>query len=260
MIEQENHRPTMRVLDILEGLSTSEKGFTLTELAALAGYGRGTIIPIIKTLKAKRYVVQNPDTMRYSLGVSPLVLVHGFIASNPHLRMINSEMHTVATTCGAVCQLGVLDGQFVVYIIKMEGPHLRATVSHVGKHIYATCTALGKALLCESSIEKIRGLYPDGLPQYTPNSIRDYSILEKQLADAYRTGFAFDNGECELDTFCFAVPLRKKDQIVAAMSVSFPKNEVDEEKKLFVTKTLAVAKKNIELILNSSSDFMLMTP
>lgn len=259
VIKQENHHPTMRVLAILEGLSASEKGHTLTELAVLAGYGRGTIIPIIKTLMSKRYVVQNPDTMRYSLGVSSLVLAHGFLQSNPQLRMISAEMHTCANECSAVCQLGMLDGQFVIYIIKIESTHSRPMVSHVGKHIYATCTALGKALLCDYSLEKIHTLYPDGLPQYTADSIRDYPTLQLQLEEACRSGVTVDNGECDPDTFCYAVPLRRKEHIVAALSVSIKKEDCNEIKKSLLLDSLAAAKKNIELILHSSSDFMLIT-
>jgi DNA-binding IclR family transcriptional regulator len=198
--------------------------------------------------------------MRYRLGVGPFVLTQSVMEQNSQLRLITKEMHKVADICSAVCQLGVLDGQFVLYLAKIEAPQAGPTVSYVGKHIYATCTALGKALLCDSAPEDIRALYPGSLPQYVSASIRDYAKLQQELEDTRVKGFAFDKGECDPNTYCMAAPLRNREKIVAAVSVSVGNAKEFQEKKKIMTDSLTKARGNIELILNSNPEFMLFLP
>ena len=43
------HRPTARVLDILQLLATAKDGCTLTEIATAISVPKSTIVPIIRT-------------------------------------------------------------------------------------------------------------------------------------------------------------------------------------------------------------------
>ena len=64
-----SHRPTERVLDILE-LVTGEgaRAYTLTEIASKLSSPKSTLFPVIHTLRERRYLVYDEMTSRYSLG------------------------------------------------------------------------------------------------------------------------------------------------------------------------------------------------
>lgn len=50
------HRPTERVLDILELLSNSEEGMTLTELAKALNAPKSSIMPLVHTMTARNFI------------------------------------------------------------------------------------------------------------------------------------------------------------------------------------------------------------
>lgn len=52
---QGQHRATARVLDILESLSGSEEGLTLTELSQALDAPKSSLFPIVHTLEERRY-------------------------------------------------------------------------------------------------------------------------------------------------------------------------------------------------------------
>ena len=53
---QGQHRATARVLDILESLSGSEEGLTLTELSQALDAPKSSLFPIVHTLEERRYL------------------------------------------------------------------------------------------------------------------------------------------------------------------------------------------------------------
>ena len=53
---QNEHRATSRVLDILEMLSSSNSGYTLTEIAKQINAPKSSIFPIIHTLEERHYI------------------------------------------------------------------------------------------------------------------------------------------------------------------------------------------------------------
>lgn len=71
------------------------------------------------------------------------------------LKTINSEMHAVVNECNEVCQLGILDDAWVLYVDKVQGDQTVQLVSKVGTRLPAICSALGKALLHKHRDEEI---------------------------------------------------------------------------------------------------------
>mgnify|MGYP000435359350 CR=1 FL=1 len=51
------HRPTERVLDILELLSNSEDGMTLTELSKALNAPKSSIMPLVHTMTARNFII-----------------------------------------------------------------------------------------------------------------------------------------------------------------------------------------------------------
>ena len=105
---QGQHRATARVLDILESLSGSEEGLTLTELSQALDAPKSSLFPIVHTLEERRYLRQDDGTGRYTMGPRALVLGAAFSADRG-LAPITQVMKEVASKCQETCQMGILD-------------------------------------------------------------------------------------------------------------------------------------------------------
>ena len=215
---QGQHRATARVLDILESLSGSEEGLTLTELSQALDAPKSSLFPIVHTLEERRYLRQDDGTGRYTMGPRALVLGAAFSADRG-LAPITQVMKEVASKCQETCQMGILDQDRVLYVAREDSPQPIRLISWVGTRLPANATAVGKALLSGLTNEEVRALYAGGLPRVTEQT--------DQLA-------------------CWAAPLRRKGTVFAALSISVPLFRCREEKIELVRRSLLTAQAEIE--------------
>lgn len=247
------HKPTERVLLILETLANAD-GMTLSELSLKTDIAKGTIFPILKSLQYRKYISHDDRNGIYTLGISCAVLASSTVEKEFWLKTINSEMHAVVNECNEVCQLGILDDAWVLYVDKVQGDQTVQLVSKVGTRLPAICSALGKALLHKHRDEEILELYPQGFPSVTARSVTNMAQLRQQLERVAASGYAMDDREINDDTICFAVPLLQKGVILAAISVSLPSFRASDEKTQQVIRALKEAKGRIESVLNKLPD------
>lgn len=173
---QGQHRATARVLDILESLSGSEEGLTLTELSQALDAPKSSLFPIVHTLEERRYLRQDDGTGRYTMGPRALVLGAAFSADRG-LAPITQVMKEVASKCQETCQMGILDQDRVLYVAREDSPQPIRLISWVGTRLPANATAVGKALLSGLTNEEVRALYAGGLPRLTEQTITDVETL-----------------------------------------------------------------------------------
>ncbi|MCS3433772.1 IclR family transcriptional regulator [Klebsiella sp. BIGb0407] len=247
------HKPTERVLVILETLANVD-GMTLSELSLKTDISKGTIFPILKSLQYRKYISYDTHSGIYTLGISCAVLASSAVEKEFWIKMINSEMHAVVNECNEVCQLGILDDAWVLYVDKVQGDQTVQLVSKIGTRLPAICSALGKSLLHKHSDEDILELYPQGFPSVTARSVTNMVQLRQQLTLVATNGYSMDDREINDDTICLAVPLQQKETILAAISVSLPSFRATDEKIQQVIGSLKDAKQRIESVLNKLPD------
>lgn len=242
---QEQHRATARVLDILERLASSEGGLTLTELAQQLEAPKSSLFPIVHTLEERRYIRQERGTGRYTMGLNALVL-GASVASDRDLEPIIRVMRQVVEDCQETCQLGILDQGNVLYVEKVDSTEAIRMISWVGNRLPANATAIGKALLSGLDDWRVRALYANGLSGLTTRTITDMDILLQQLQEIRLRGIAAEREESTSQLACWAVPLYRRQEVFAALSVSVPMFRCDEVKIVQVCRCLFDAKKEIE--------------
>jgi len=247
------HKPTERVLVILETLANTD-GMKLSEIAIQTDIAKGTLFPIIKSLQNRKYVSYDDKSGHYSLGISSAVLAGAAIEKAFWLKVIHNEMNIIVGECNEVCQLGILDEDWVLYIDKVQGDQAVQLVSRIGTRLPAFLSALGKALLHKHSNDEISALYPQGFAGVTERSVSGIQPLREQLNAVAINGYAIDDREINSDTICYAVPIEQKGHILAAISVSLPFFRADNEKTERVIDSLKRAKMRIENVLNKLPD------
>ena len=128
---QEQHRATARVLDILESLSGSEEGLTLTELAQALDAPKSSLFPIVHTLEERRYRRQDQGSGRYTIGLAALMLGTAF-SSGRGLPLVTQMMKELVERCQETCQLGILDRGKVLYVERVDSNQAIRLISRVG--------------------------------------------------------------------------------------------------------------------------------
>ena len=149
------HAPTKRVTDILNFLAREGRACTLSEISRGVNSPVSTCSVILRTLVQENFLECSEPAHLYSLGFGVYALSSAFMAPRTVLRSVLSEMHRVVDICGEICELGILDGQDVFYIAKVESQDPIRIVSQVGMRLPACCTATGKALLADFSEEDL---------------------------------------------------------------------------------------------------------
>jgi DNA-binding IclR family transcriptional regulator len=220
-----------RTLDILEVLATKNTGIGVTELAGEVGLSKGTTHRLLQALHERGYVEKRGDGT-YKLGLKLIEVVSLYInnlelqtEARPYVAMIAAEL-------GLTSHLGVLDGDQVVYIEKMDVyPGVRL-YSQIGLRVHAYCSSLGKCLLSNYSKTEVDAILKDcSFNKFTPNTIDSLELMHEELKLVRRQGWAMDNREYDLNNRCIGAPIYDyRGEIVAAISASGSPTVLSDER------------------------------
>ena len=216
-------RAVEHCLKLIDALSANEQARGVTDLSGELRLAKSTVYRLLQTLAARDYVVQDPVTGRYRLGLKFVQL--GAVVSDhltirtvaqPHLqRLMDATKETV--------HLGLLEGHEVVYADKIESPQTIRMYSRVGRRSPLHCTALGKVFLASQPEQALQGLLRAGLRRYTSRTITAPGRLRAELTRIRQEGYALDNEEFEEGLRCVAAPIRDHaEAVIASLGIAGP--------------------------------------
>ena len=231
------HRSLARALDILELCSLNGSGYTLTQLSQQLGIAKGSISPLLHTLRDRGYLTLDDQDHHYRIGRMAFRIGNTYLDEASALREIYRLMHDIVSVCHETCHLGSLKNGDVYYLKKVETPLRSRTVTVEGRSLPAYATGVGKALLAD---------YP-----LTEHTITDFRLLADQLAEIRASGFAYECEESTRGIRCIGVPLRKSGKVVAALSVAFPLERYSDAAAASARQALDEARRQIERMLCS---------
>lgn len=247
----EEHKPTLRVIHILEALRNQPEGMTLTEISKNCEMPKGSISPIIHTLASCKFLRYDELSGKYSIGIRCYEIGNEYISQLNVSDEIREITKDIVGKCNETSHFAILDGRDVVYLIKQDSSEAIRMVSSIGKRIPAYSTAIGKALLSGYTDEAVRTLYADGLEKITENTVVDINVLCDQLEEIRHTKIAYESEESSMNITCIAVPVEKNGEVVAALSVSIPIFRATDEKKEQIKQVLLNGKQQIENLIRT---------
>ena len=208
-------------LQIIEQLSEQPQGLSLLELNQKLGFPKSTIHHVLSTFLPYNYVIQDPDTRKYSIGFKFLSIGRAFL-DNIDLRKISAKhLRKLFEECNEPVHLYILRGGQLVCIDKLETPGRLSLATYVGFSTDPHAAAAGKVLLCGLPPDKIVETYKGRkLKKYGKNTITRLSELMKELEKVRKQGYAVDDEEYYEGVRCVAAPVRAGGQIVAAISIT----------------------------------------
>jgi DNA-binding IclR family transcriptional regulator len=137
----------------------------------------------------------------------------------------------LSETSRETVHLAVLDGDEVINVEQISGPHLVRDTNWVGRRTPLHCVANGKALLAFRSPAEIEQVLAGQLPRFTDRTITDPHLLRAELAAVRQCGYAQALGEIEDGLNAIAGPIRDASgAVIAAISVSGPAYRVTPDR------------------------------
>lgn len=212
----------------------------LTEVAQYLGVASSTAHRLLAMLTYRGFIRQDPGNKTYLAGTALTGVAFAILqnfdvrgALHPYLNKLN---HALTETV----HLGLLDRVSVRYIDAIESPRAVRVASRLGQSLPAHCTATGKAMLAQLSIDELHQLYPEErLSTVTEHSIGTRSELDRNLETVREHGYAVTTEESEegVSSVAVAFPFRGAPGRIA-FNASVPSSRMFEEDQGTIARAL----------------------
>ncbi|BCV24190.1 IclR family transcriptional regulator [Gelria sp. Kuro-4] len=214
-----------RALAILLVLARGpEAGLPLAEISRALGLNQSTCHHLLATLKARRFVEQDPVSRRYRLGIKAVEVGQAAVQQVDLARVALPHMEQLMRAAQENVNLVILEDDSAVYVAQVPCDRTVRMFTRIGERAPLHCTGVGKVLLAYlPAAERADILARTGLKRFTPATICDPAALAAELEKVKAQGYALDREERERDVACLAAPVRDyRGRVVAALSVSAP--------------------------------------
>lgn len=229
--ERNNVQSIERALDIIEAVVAEQNGMSLTELSAKSGLHKSTAYRITETLVHRGYLTKT-DEGKYRIGLKYIEVASCFITSLELQTEARPYVAEVASHLGLTSYLGILDGDKVIYIEKMDVVSSMRMFVNIRQKVSAYCSSLGKCLLSNFSKLEIDDIMKDcDFIKFTPNTIASLEELHREIAKVRSKGWAMDDEEYEKGHRCIGAPIYDyRGDIIAAISASGDKHVLTDDR------------------------------
>lgn len=209
-------------IQVLE-LLADKKALSVSAVAAELGFNRATSHRFLATLRDLGYI-EKSEGHRYQLTFKLLEL--GIKKHNQfEARMVACRfMQELSLAFKETINLGLWNGSGVLNLDKIDSPEILRMDTPLGSHAPAYCTALGKAILANISMDELKEYFKKTkLVAHGPKTITNKKDLKKELEVTCQRGYAIDDEELAPGLRCVAAPVFDHTQRARyALSVSGP--------------------------------------
>jgi IclR family transcriptional regulator, pca regulon regulatory protein len=209
-----------RGLEIIETFGANASRQTVSEVAARTGLTRATARRFLLTLVELGYMTTDGRTFQLSPRV--LGLGYSFLSglgfpsvALPHLEALVAEVDESS-------EVSILDGEDVVYVVRVPGTKLMTIAVNVGSRMPAHATSMGRVLLAGLTDEQLeRYLASARLERFLPQTATDRHTLRERILAARTDGYAIVDQELEEGLIAVSVPIHDRmHRVVAAVNLS----------------------------------------
>ncbi|GGW50966.1 IclR family transcriptional regulator [Streptomyces galilaeus] len=211
-----------RAARILEAFSQDEPVLTVSQIARRTGLHVATASRLVGELVAHGFLGRDDDR-RVRIGVRLWELA---VRASPALSLREAAMpfmEGVHDVVGHHVQLGVLDGDEVLFLERLSAPNAVINYTRIAGRLPLYASSSGLVLLAHGPADLKERLLAGSLTAYTPATPATHTRLRAVLAEVRRQGYASCPGYVHEEALGVAAPVRgAQGQVVAALSVIVP--------------------------------------
>ncbi|MEO8528847.1 MAG: IclR family transcriptional regulator [Pseudolysinimonas sp.] len=142
-------------------------------------------------------------------------------------------------------QLGVFDGDQVLFLERLSHPDAGANITRIAGRLPLHASSSGLVLLASAAPSVIERVLAAPLARLAPETIAEAVALRRKLAEVRKLGYALAPGSIEAVSTGIAVPVHDRGAVVAALGVVLPRGEESDR----VVSVLRGAAREIETAL-----------
>ena len=211
-----------RAVRVFEAFTPDEKVLSVTEISRRARLHPATASRLVAELQSHGLLAREPDR-RVRVGVRMWELA---LRASPTLGLREASMpfmEDAHAVLGHHVQLGILDGDEVLFVERLSAPGAVINYTRVAGRLPLHVSSSGLVLLAFGSRELQERIVSGPLPGLTPDTLTTEARLRSALAEVRRQGYAYLPGHVHRDALGIAVPIRgARNAVVAALAAIMP--------------------------------------
>jgi IclR family pca regulon transcriptional regulator len=211
-----------RGLAVLRAFDGEHATLSVAGIAARAHMSRAAARRLILTLEHLGYV--RAAGRDYTLGPRVLEIGFGYVGSLRLTDLAQPLLEELAHRIEYSCSLAVLDGQSIVYVLRVPVQRLMTVSLGAGARLPAFCASMGRVLVAGLEEADLDAWLAHCRPvRHTPHTVTDLQQLRRIVAEVRTQRYAYVEQELELGLCSIAVPVLNRDgRVIAALNASMP--------------------------------------
>ena len=211
-----------RAVRIFEAFTPEESALTVSEISRRTGLHVATVSRLVAELVSYGFLARDADR-RVRIGMRLWELA---TRASPTLSLRNAAlpfMEGVHDVVGHHVQLGVLDGDEVLFLERLSAPGAVINYTRIAGRLPLHASSSGLVLLAHGPADLAGRVLGGPLHSYTPNTPATGVRLRAVVAEVRRQGYAYCPGYVHPDALGVAAPVRGvRGDVVAALAVIVP--------------------------------------
>lgn len=211
-----------RGLAVLRVFDAGHTHLRLAEIAQRAQLSRAVARRLVLTLRHLGYVRDHGRA--FALSPRVLELGYGYLGNLNLSEQVQPLLEELAHRIDQSCSMAVLDGQSVVYVVRVPVRRVMTVSLAIGARLPAAATSMGRVLLAGLDERDLAAWLKQCRPQaHTRHTVTDKKQLLHVVAQSRAQGYAYVEQELELGLCSLAVPVRNGEgRVAVAINTSMP--------------------------------------
>lgn len=198
--------PALRLVSLLELISTRDQIFTLQALVVQTGLPKPTLHRMLQQLESAGLLTRHSDGRHYGTGARMRRMAEDVLLNDTRQGARHLILSQLAEDIGESCNLTAVSGNDVIYLDRVETMHPLRVHLEAGSRVPIHASASGKMITAQyGGTPRQRLLTGSELSRYTPHTVTDPDVLDAELETARDLGYALDRQEYLEGLVCLAV-------------------------------------------------------
>lgn len=233
-------KSVMKAFLLMEELDKAGE-LSIGDLSERLDMDKATVHRLVNTIKDAGFINQNPDNKKYSNSLKLLAMGNRVMEKSGVKHVARPYMEELSEKTGETINLGIIVGNKVVYVDKLESSSTIKVGLGIGVSVPSYCSGLGKVILAFTPMAELDEILDSiSFERFTNSTITGKEQLLKEFEKIRQNGYSIDDEEYVDGLICFGAPIFDfHGNPVAAISVSCPKYRYDPERHLSLYTGLA---------------------
>lgn len=217
-------QPLDRAFAVLGAVATSERPISITELAQQCALPVPTVHRLVAQLEERTLLKRAFGTRKLLVGPGLVRLGASAVAASTRTDEVHKLLEALATELGEHCQIGMREGNEIVYADTARAARSTGLHFQQGKRTPLHCSSTGKLFLADMPPEEFEA-WLSGTPReaLTRHTLVGERALRAAVKAARRDDWAASNEEMAVGVVGCAVPIRLSDgRLLAGLGISVP--------------------------------------